>query len=101
MHLGEYQGKASLTINQNLSNSELVEGATMGLATEVGKLASLVNTERFKDFDIIAESADQIVDIAGDVLWYIAEALTAVDRSLDEAAQINLAKIAKLYPKGR
>ncbi len=36
----------------------------------------------------------------GDIAWYLAEAATALDISLEEVFQANIDKLKKRYPKG-
>ena len=36
----------------------------------------------------------------GDIAWYLAEAATALDLSLEEILQANIEKLKKRYPEG-
>lgn len=102
MELNKYQEQAEKTINSALSNFDMLECAVYGLMGELGKLASLLNSQRFKNNgSALEENVETIKDILGDTLWYTAEAATAIEESLSEIATENLMKIDDLYPFGR
>lgn len=98
MNMKEYQQKAARTINNNIDNAELIESCTLGMAQEVGKLASIVNSDRFKGFDCIEERKGEIASIIGDVLWYASTAATSLDIPLEDIAINNIYKLEKKYP---
>lgn len=43
---------------------------------------------------------DHLAKELGDIAWYLAEAATALDLSLEDILQANLDKLKKRYPQG-
>jgi len=98
----------SLTLNkyQNLANRSAGAGgqgekrlivSALGLAGEAGEFANLVKkmTAHGHPFDPVS-----LKDELGDVLWYLAEAATAVGLTLEDIASHNVDKLIKRYPEG-
>ena len=98
----------SLTLNkyQNLANRSAGAGgqgekrlivSALGLAGEAGEFANLVKkmTAHGHPFD-----QESLKDELGDVLWYLAEAATAVGLNLEDIASQNVDKLIKRYPEG-
>ena len=98
----------SLTLNryQNLANRSAGAGgegdqrlvvSALGLAGEAGEFANLVKkmTAHGHPFD-----PESLKDELGDVLWYLAEAATAVGLNLEDIASQNVDKLIKRYPEG-
>ena len=83
---------------------------TLGLTGEAGEVAEKVKKLiRDHDLDLTADDvADQLDytekrDIAlevGDILWYCANLLNDIDYSMEEAAQLNLDKLADRTYRG-
>jgi NTP pyrophosphatase (non-canonical NTP hydrolase) len=73
-----------------------VNGA-LGLSGEAGECADHVKKHLFQGHELDrAHLAEEI----GDVLWYCAELASGIGRSLDEIAEMNIAKLRKRYPDG-
>ena len=69
----------------------------LGLAGEAGECADHVKKHLFQGHNLnCAHLAEEI----GDVLWYCAELAAGINRSLDEIAEQNIAKLRKRYPNG-
>ena len=69
----------------------------LGLTGEAGEVADLVKkmTAHGHEWD-----KDKLADELGDVLWYLAEAASALEMSLNEIARLNVEKLIKRYPDG-
>lgn len=67
----------------------------VGIATEAGELLDAFKREAFygKNLD-----ETNIVEEAGDILWYLALVLDSVDSTLHEAMQRNIQKLWRRYP---
>lgn len=69
----------------------------MGLNGEAGEAIDVAKKHLFQghelDYDLLAEEI-------GDVLWYCALCADAMDISLDDIAEMNIAKLKKRYPDG-
>ena len=92
----EYQILAARTIDVSNRTDMLVEAA-MGLAGESGECVDIVKKMQFQSHTL---DADHLVEELGDVLWYIAEAATAIGCDLDYIMQANIEKLKKRYPEG-
>ena len=73
--------------------------ATIGLQGEAGELASVMQKWLWygKSFTL-DELKQKIKDEAGDVLWYIAELLSAFGLNIGDVMQANIAKLKVRYP---
>ena len=102
MDLNEYQREAEQTMNPSLSEFDMLECAVYGMMGEIGKLATLLNSQRFKDgSESIDDHIPAIRDMLGDILWYNTEGIASIDAKLEGIALENLNKIRRKYPNGR
>ena len=97
MTLNEYQQKAQRTSRNDLSPDDHIFNAMLGLAGETGECCDLLKKCFYQDGRYIVDS---MLDELGDVLWYVAEAASALNKSLDEVAEHNIQKLMKRYPDG-
>lgn len=97
MTLKEYQQLAQRTSNRNLSADEHLLNAMLGLAGETGECSDLVKKCFYQDGRNIRDS---LFDELSDVLWYLAEAASAMGWNLDDIAEHNIEKLRKRYPDG-
>lgn len=94
MTFDEYQALAQRTSPKG--HSRILNGA-LGLSGEVGECADHVKKHFFQGHNLdCAHLAEEI----GDVLWYCAELASGINRSLDEIAEMNIAKLRNRYPDG-
>lgn len=94
MTFDEYQALAQRTSPPK--HSRIVNGA-LGLSGEAGECADHVKKHLFQHHNLdCAHLAEEI----GDVLWYCAELAAGINRSLDEIAEQNIAKLRERYPDG-
>ena len=96
MTLNEYQELAARTINPTLTAQEQTEHALFGIASEVGELSGLFQ-KKLQGHDIDEE---HLMKECGDILWMLAEILTARRHTLEEVAQMNIDKLKARYPDG-
>jgi NTP pyrophosphatase (non-canonical NTP hydrolase) len=75
--------------------ARLMHGA-IGMATEVGELQDAI-----KKLFIYGKELDgvNVMEECGDVLWYIALALDAVDCTMEQCMARNIAKLQKRFPE--
>ena len=97
MQLDEYQRLAQRTSRRDLSQEEHLLNAMLGLAGETGECCDLVKKSRYQDNRMIEEP---LIDELGDVLWYVAEAASAIGVPLGGVAMHNIAKLRERYPDG-
>lgn len=75
-------------------NIRLLHGV-MGLCTEAGELQDQLKKHIFygKELDVV-----NIVEECGDLFWYLAETLTAIDEKFIDVMQKNIDKLRARYP---
>lgn len=97
MTLNEYQSLAQRTRNTALSPDDHLMNGCLGLAGETGEVCDLVKKCFFQDRRDIR---DKLFNELGDVMWYLAEAVSAMGWTLDDIAKGNIAKLRARYPEG-
>jgi NTP pyrophosphatase (non-canonical NTP hydrolase) len=95
--LNEYQDLANRSAGAGGKGDQRLVVSALGLAGEAGEFANLVKkmTAHGHPFD-----PDSLKDELGDVLWYLAEAATAVGLNFEDIASHNIDKLIKRYPEG-
>lgn len=80
----------------DIIHPDLVHGA-IGLSTEAGEIL-----DKFKKSAFYGKSftKEDIIDEAGDALWYIELMLSAVGSSINDAVTKNIIKLNCRYPDG-
>lgn len=96
MTMNNYQILAARTINPELYPEQQLHHALHGMAGEVGEIHSLFQ-KTYQGHEIDPEHLKKEL---GDLLWMLAEACTAMNWSLDDVAQANIAKLRTRYPDG-
>lgn len=94
MTLNEYQEKAMRTAT--LASINLVNSA-LGMSAEAGEFADVLKKHLYHGHPI---GTEQMIEEAGDVLWYVALAAKALGVTLEGLAQHNIKKLEKRYPDG-
>jgi len=97
MNVNDYQRQAMTTLNPALSRKDVLINSVMGLCGESGEAIDIV-----KKWLAQGHALDKahLAKELGDIAWYLAEAATALDLSLEEILQANLDKLKKRYPQG-
>ena len=97
MNVNEYQTLAMTTLNPELDKREVLINSVMGLCGEAGEAIDIVNKWMAQGHELDKE---HLAKEFGDIAWYLAEAATALDVSLEEVFQANIDKLKKRYPDG-
>ena len=97
MNINDYQVMAMTTLNPALSRKEVLINSVMGLCGESGEAIDIVKKWLAQGH---ALDKEHLAKELGDIAWYLAEAATALDLSLEEILQANLDKLKKRYPEG-
>ena len=97
MTVNEYQELAMRTVNTEMSRRDMLINSVMGLCGESGEAIDIVKKwfAHGKELD-----REHLVKELGDVAWYLAEAATALDISLEKILAGNIEKLKKRYPDG-
>ena len=96
MTLNEYQELAARTINIALTEQGQTEHALFGITSEVGELSGLFQ----KNLQGHKIDEEHLMKECGDILWMLAEILTARRHTLEEVAVMNIDKLKARYPDG-
>lgn len=97
MEVNEYQELAMTTLNPKLSKRDVLINSVMGLCGESGEAIDIVKKWMAQGHELDKE---HLVSELGDIAWYLAEAATALDISLEEVFQKNINKLKNRYPEG-
>ena len=97
MKINEYQKLAMTTLNPELSKRNVLINSVMGLCGESGEAIDIVKKWMAQGHELDKE---HLAKELGDVAWYLAEAATALDISLEDIFQANIDKLKKRYPDG-
>ena len=97
MNANEYQKLAMTTLNKELNKKEMLLNSVMGLCGESGEAIDIVKKHYFHGHELDQE---KLIKELGDIAWYLAEAATALDISLEDILSTNIDKLKKRYPKG-
>jgi NTP pyrophosphatase (non-canonical NTP hydrolase) len=96
--LSQYQDYAQRTAGAGGDGDRRLIIAALGLAGEAGEFANLV--KKLSAHGHTEITPEVLSDELGDILWYMAEAASAVDLDLGEIAAQNVKKLRKRYPEG-
>ena len=97
MNVNEYQTLAMTTLNPELDKREVLINSVMGLCGEAGEAIDIVKKWMAQGHELDKEHLKKEL---GDIAWYLAEAATALDVSLEEVFHANIDKLKKRYPDG-
>lgn len=97
MNAIEYQKQAMTTLNPELNKKDVLINSVMGLCGESGEAIDIVKKWLAQGHEL---DKDHLAKELGDIAWYLAEAATALDLSLEEILQANIDKLKKRYPDG-
>ena len=97
MEVNEFQKLAMTTLNPALNKRDVLINSVMGLCGESGEAIDIV-----KKWMALGHTLDRerLAKELGDIAWYLAEAATALDLSLEEILQANIETLKKRYPEG-
>lgn len=97
MNVNEYQKQAMTTLNPELNKKDVLINSVMGLCGESGEAIDIVKKWLTQGHEL---DKAHLAKELGDIAWYLAEAATALDLSLEEILQANIDKLKKRYPDG-
>ena len=97
MTIKEYQILAMTTLNPALSKRDVLINSVMGLCGESGEAIDIVKKWMAQGHELDKE---HLAEELGDIAWYLAEAATALELSLEDIMLANLDKLKKRYPNG-
>lgn len=97
MTINEYQELAMMTLNPGLDKKDVLINGVMGLCGESGEAIDIVKKWLAQGHELDRE---HLAKELGDIAWYLAEAATALDLTLEDIFEANIEKLRKRYPEG-
>ena len=94
----EYQKLALTTARFNeMSKEDTIFNCSLGLSGESGEFADHLKKNMFQGHGF---NRDHQIKELGDIMWYVALGAHAMDCTLEEVMEINIAKLKARYPNG-
>lgn len=81
-------------------NVPLLLTASIGLSSECGEFSEIVKKLMFQGKPYSEDVRYHMKRELGDILWYLANAATALDYDLEDIMGENIEKLRKRYPEG-
>jgi NTP pyrophosphatase (non-canonical NTP hydrolase) len=97
MDANDYQREAMRTCDLTQDPSITLNHAAMGMCSEAGEACGFVLKHQHHGR---ALDQEKVLAEIGDVLWYAAEACSALGVNLGDVMEANLAKLRKRWPEG-
>lgn len=89
----DYEAFVSTLMDENIP----IEGWALGLCGEAGELGDLIKKQVYHKVD---PGNGELLNEAGDVLFYLTALLMASGHTIDDAIEANKAKLTYRYPSG-
>ena len=74
--------------------------ASVGLSGESGEFSDIVKKVVFQGQEIDDDVVKHLRSELGDIMWYVAQGCLALDTTIEELIDINVAKLESRYPGG-
>ena len=89
----------SLELEDDCNTSQLLTAA-FGLSAEAGEFTEVVKKIVFQGKPYNEENVFHLKRELGDICWYMAQALMALDTDFNEILDMNVEKLSARYPEG-
>lgn len=96
LQFDEYQVLARRTQNHELTNEQKLIHSLLGLISEVGEICGIYQ-KSFQGHDV---DEQEVIDEAGDAMWFLSELADCLSVHLSTVAHGNVSKLLKRYPDG-
>ena len=95
----DFKDALDIMLEQGIEPSRLLT-ASVGLSGEVGEFNDIVKKIIFQGKEIDDDTKKHLKSELGDICWYMAQALIALESSWEEVFDNNVAKLSARYPGG-
>jgi len=95
----DFSNALGIMIEKGIQPQRLIT-ASIGLSGEVGEFNDIVKKLLFQGKEIDDDTKKHLKSELGDICWYMAQALIALDSSWEEIFDINVGKLSERYPGG-
>ena len=82
------------------ANIERLLTSGVGINAEGGEFLEIIKKMVFQGKPFNDDNREHMIIELGDLLWYVAQACTALEVSFDEVVETNVKKLEKRYPGG-
>ena len=82
------------------ANIERLLTAGVGINAEGGEFLEIIKKMIFQGKPFNEDNREHMIIELGDIMWYVAQACTALEISFDEVLATNVKKLEKRYPGG-
>lgn len=82
------------------ANIERLLTAGVGINAEGGEFLEIIKKMIFQGKPFNEDNREHLIIELGDIMWYVAQACTALEISFDEVLAMNVKKLEKRYPGG-
>lgn len=97
MYFDEYQALTEKSLNKALTELEVKNYCSIGLAGEVGEVLEVVKKSLYHGHVL---NRDSLKKELGDSMWYLARLAAVYGFSLEDIAIANIEKLNERYPNG-
>jgi NTP pyrophosphatase (non-canonical NTP hydrolase) len=87
-------------LDEKGANIERLMTAAIGLNAESGEFLEIVKKLVYQGKEWNSETKNHLIVELGDALWYVTQALIALEVTMDEVVSKNIDKLQKRYPGG-
>ena len=87
-------------LDEKGANIERLLTAGVGINAEGGEFLEIIKKMIFQGKPFNADNKEHMIIELGDLMWYVTQACTALEVSLDEVVARNVTKLEKRYPGG-
>jgi NTP pyrophosphatase (non-canonical NTP hydrolase) len=88
-------------LDEKGANIERLLTGAIGICAEGGEVMEIVKKMVFQHKPWDAETKQHLKRELGDVCWYLAQCMMALNLSFEEVVQGNIDKLSKRYPNGQ
>lgn len=87
-------------LDEKGANIERLMTGGVGMCAESGEFLEVVKKMVYQGKDWTPEVRFHLLRELGDIMWYAAQAIIALDTSMEEVIQMNIDKLSARYPGG-
>lgn len=100
MELNKYQELAARTLPYEKELKEMKKEFTLALCEESGEVAGVVKKCLYHGHPFDEKKESKLIEELGDVMWHVAALASVYGLTLEDVAEINIAKLMKRYSRG-
>lgn len=97
MNLREYQEKSKRTLNNELTNEQLLSNMVFGITGEMGEVTDILKKYLYQGHYL---KKNHVKEEIGDVMFYIVNLCNLLNLDLEEIIESNYYKLMDRYPEG-